>query len=67
MSLVFITQYYFAVAKNVRPNSAHYFIMKIPSKRELQQIAITHSFDIDIMKFYKKCPAKPYSFLIHET
>ena len=34
ISLVFITQSYFAVPKNIRPNSTHYFIMKIPNKRE---------------------------------
>ena len=41
--LVFITQSYFKLPKNVRLNSTHYFIMKIPNKRELQQIAINHS------------------------
>ena len=38
MSLVFITQSYFSVPKEVRLNSTHYLIMKIHSKRELQQI-----------------------------
>ena len=38
ISLVFITQSYFAVLKNVRLNSTHYFVMKIPNKRELSQI-----------------------------
>ena len=36
ISLVFITQSYFAVPRNIRLNSAHYFIMKIPIKRDLQ-------------------------------
>ena len=35
ISLVFITQSYFALPKNIRLNSTHYFMMKIPSKREL--------------------------------
>ena len=35
ISLVFIIQYHFTVPKNVRLNSTHYFIMKIPNKREL--------------------------------
>ena len=35
ISLVFITQSYFAVPKNISLDSAHYFIMKIPNKREL--------------------------------
>ena len=43
ISLVFIAQLYFKVPKDVRLNSTHFFIMKIPNKRELQQIALTHS------------------------
>ena len=61
---------YFRVPKDVRINSTHFFIMKIPSKRELQQIALNHSSDIDFkdfMKIYKKCTAKPYSFLVNDT
>ena len=45
ISLVFITQSYFAVPKNI--NSTHYFIMKIPNKGELEQTAFNHSSDID--------------------
>ena len=44
--------------------------MKIPNKRELQQIALNHSSDIDFkdfMKIYKKYTAKPYSFLVIDT
>ena len=51
ISLVFITQSYFAVPKNIRLNSKHYFIMKIPNKQELQQIAFKHSSDIDLKGF----------------
>ena len=36
ISLVFITQSHFPVPKNIRLNSKHYFVMKIPNKRELQ-------------------------------
>ena len=36
-SLVFITQSYIAVPKNIGLNSIHYFIMKIPNKQDLQQ------------------------------
>ena len=32
LSLVFITQYYFSVPKDVRLNSAHYLVMKISNK-----------------------------------
>ena len=42
ISTVFITQSYFKVPKDVRLNSTHYFITKIPNKRELQQIALIH-------------------------
>ena len=38
-------QSYFAVPKNVRLNSTHYFIMKIPNKQALQQIVFHHSSD----------------------
>ena len=46
--IVFITQSYFRVSKDVRLNSTHFFIMKIPNKRELWQIALNHSSDIDL-------------------
>ena len=65
--LVFITQSNFVVPKNIRLNSTHYFIMKIANKQELQQTAFNHSSDIDLKDFtdlYKKCTAKPYSFLV---
>ena len=42
ISLVFITQSYFAVPKSIRLNSMHYFIMKIPNKQELPQTAFIH-------------------------
>ena len=65
ISIVFIMQSYFKVPKDVRLNSTHFFIMKIRNKRELQQIALNHSSDIDFKDFMnvkKKCTAKPYSF-----
>ena len=70
ISIVFITQSYFKVPKDVRLNSTQFFIMKIPNKRELKQIALNHSSDIDFkdfMKIYKKCAAKLYSFLVNDT
>ena len=45
--------------------STHYLIMKIRSKRELQQITINHSADIDykdVLKIYRNCINEPYSF-----
>ena len=53
ISIVFIRQSYFKVLKDVRLNSAHSFLKKIPSKRELQQIALNHSLDIDFKDFLK--------------
>ena len=53
ISLVFITQSYFSVPKDVRLNSTHYLIMKINNKRELQNIAINHSANIDYQDFMK--------------
>ena len=70
ISFVFITQSYFKVLKDVRLNSTHFFVMKIPNKRELQQIALNHSSDIstkDFINIYKKCTAEPYSFLVNDT
>ena len=68
--IAFITPSYFKVPKDVRLNSTHFRIMKIPNKRELQQIALNHSSDIDFkefMKIYKKCTTEPYSFLVNDT
>ena len=66
ISLVLNTQSYFSVPKDARLNSAHYLIMKINNKGELQNIAINHSADIDykdLMKVYRKCTKEPYNFL----
>ena len=68
--IVFITQSYFKVPKDVRLNSTHFFITRIPNKRELQQIALNHSSDIDFkdfIKIYKKCTAEQYSSLVNDT
>ena len=48
----------------------YYFIMKIPNKQELQQIAVNHLSDIDLIDFMtlcKTCTTKPYSFLVNGT
>ena len=55
ISLVFIMQSYFNVPKDVGLNTTHFFIRKILNKRELQEIALNHSSDIDfkaILKIY---------------
>ena len=69
ISLLFITQSYFAVLKNIRLNSKHSFIIKIP-KKGIQRMAFNYSSNIDFRDFinlYKKCTAKPYSFLVFDT
>ena len=70
ISLVFITQSDFAVPKYIRINSTHCFVIKIPNKRELQQIELNHSLDIDFqdfLKLYKICTANPQYFLVFDT
>ena len=70
ISIVFITQSYFKEPKKVRLNITHFFIMKIPNKRELQQIALHHSSVIefkDFIKIYKKGASESYSFLVNDT
>ena len=56
--------------KDVKLNSTHFFIMKISNKKELQQITLNQSLDIDFKDFiknFKKCSEKPYSFLVYDT
>ena len=52
ISLVFITQTYFAVPKNVRLNTMRYFIIKIPNKWEPQQIAFHHSSELNLKNLW---------------
>ena len=64
-SLVFITQSYSSVPKEVRLNLTHYLILKIHNKRQLQNIAVNHSADNDykdFLKIYRKCTKEPYFF-----
>ena len=68
VSLFFITKFfitYFAVPRYIRLNSTHCFVVKIPNKREIQQIAFNDSSDF--MNLYKKCTTKPYSFFVIDT
>ena len=67
---VFITQSSYKVPKDVKLNTTHFFVMKIPKKHELQQIEFNYSSDINFRVFinlYKKCVAKPYSFLVTDA
>ena len=70
ISLVFITQSFYSVPKDVRLNSTHYLIMKINNKKELQNIEINGSVDFDykdFIKIYRECTKEPYSFLTIDT
>ena len=61
---------YFKVSKTVRLNATHYFLKKIPNKRELQQIASNYFFDNefkDSMKFYKDYTKEPFPVLMYDT
>ena len=63
ISFCFLTQSYFSVPKDVRLNCTHYIIFKLNNKRELQNIAINHSADIDyndFVKIYRDCTKEPY-------
>ena len=66
LNIVFITYSYFSVSKDVRLSSTHYLIMKISNRRELQNIAINHSCDVDykdFLKIYRECTREPFNFL----
>ena len=70
ISLIFITQSYFKIPKGVRLNTSHFFLAKIPNKRELQQITTNHSSDVNIKDFAnicRKCTSESYSFLVDDT
>ena len=56
--------------KDLRLNATHFFIIKFPNKRKLQQIALNLSSNIDFksfIKIYKKFTAEPFSFLFNDT
>ena len=68
--LVFITQSYFSIPKDIRLNLTHYLIMKINNRKELQNIAINHSAEIDykdFIKVYRECTKEPFNFLTIDT
>ena len=61
---------FFKMPKTIRLNATHYFIMKVPNKREIQQIASIHLSEIDFkdfMKLYKDYTKEPYSLLVNDT
>ena len=66
----FLYHYFIAMPKTIGLNVTHYFIMKNPNKRELQQIASNHSSETgfkDFMKLYENYTKEPYSFLVNDT
>ena len=68
--LIFITQSYFFVPKDIRLNSTYYLFMKINNRKELQNIAFNHSADIDhndFVRIYREWTRKPHSFLTIDT
>ena len=70
ISIDFITQSYLRVLKDVRLSSTHDFILKIPNKRELQEIIPNDPSDIgfsDFRKIYKKCTVEKYTCLVNNT
>ena len=70
ISLVFTTQSCFSATKGVRLNSTHYLIIKINNKRELHNIAITQSADVDykdFMRIYREYIKELYSFWTIDT
>ena len=70
VSLVFTTQSFFYVPKEIRLNSTYYLMMKIHNKREVKNIDINHSADIeykDFIKIYRKYTSESYFFLTVDT
>ena len=56
--------------KTIRLNATHYFIIEIPNKGELQEIASNHSSDIDFkdfMKLHKDYTNEPYLYLVNDA
>ena len=70
ISLVFITQSYCKVPKDVRRNTTHFFMAKHPNRRKLWEIVTYHSSDIstkDFTNIYKKSTVEPFSFLVNDS
>ena len=66
----FLTQSYFSVPKDVRLNCTHYVLLKLNNRRELKNIAINHTVDIDYKDFieiYRDCTREPFNFLTIDT
>ena len=69
-TIAFIAQSHFWLFKSIALNATHYFIMKIPNNKELQQIASNQLSDINIenfIKLYRVQFNKPFSIVVNET
>ena len=56
--------------KCLKLNATHHFIIKIPNKREFQEIVSNHLFDTEFkkyMKLYKYYTKEPFFFLVNDT
>ena len=70
ISFYFLTHSYFSVPKDLRLKCTNYIIFKLNNKRELNNIFINHSADIDykdFAKIYRNCTKEPYNFLAIDT
>ena len=70
ISIVFMTQSYFRTPKDAILNSTHYVIMKIQSRKELQNIAQENSGHIgfkDFLKIHKDYTSEHCSCMIINT
>ena len=64
ISLCFLIQSYFSVPKDVSLYCTHCILFNFNNKRELQNIAINHSSDIDYKDFiniYRNCTKEPFN------
>ena len=67
---MFLNTIIFFCTKDIRLNSTHYILFKLNNKRELQNIAINHSADIDyndFIKIYRHSTKDPFNFLTIDT
>ena len=66
ISLVFITQSYFKVSKDVRLNTTHSFIAKILNRREISRNHLSDIKTEDFNNIYIECTVEPFSFLVND-
>ena len=67
--ITFKSQSYFKVPKDIKLNVGHCLIMKIPNRKEFQQIVSNHSSNFqfkDFTKLYKNYTKKPFLFFVND-